>query len=55
MRRFFGTFLSILLVTSVAMAADKTPNPQQERRKICNAEASEKKPAMSGRRSCQRA
>ena len=30
MPRFLGTFLCILLVTSVAMAADKKPNPQQD-------------------------
>ena len=50
MRRFLGTLLSILLVTSVAMAADKTPNPQQERMKACNAEAGEKKLAGDERK-----
>ena len=50
MRRFLGTFLSILLVTSVAMAADKKPNPQQERMKTCNAEAGEKKLAGDERK-----
>ena len=43
MRRFLGTFLSILLVTSVAMAADRKPNPQQERMNARNGEAGEKK------------
>ena len=50
MRRFLGPFLGILLVTSVAIAADKQPNPQQERMKACNAEAGEKKLAGNERK-----
>ena len=50
MRAFLGMFLTILLAASVAMAADKKPNPQQERMKACNAEAGEKKLAEDERK-----
>ena len=50
MRAFLGMFLSILLATSVALAADQKANPQQERMKACNAEAGEKKLAGDERK-----
>lgn len=50
MRALCATLLSILLMVSVATAAEPKANPQQERMKACSGEAGEKKLAGDERK-----